>query len=58
MKIRLSMQDRGIQASYWMLKLADALDCGDSLMADAAHDRLLALGFEVAPVRTRRRRRS
>lgn len=57
MKTRRSQLDRGIQASYWMLKLADAVEAGDSLMAEAARAQLLAIGFEVSPVRPRRRRR-
>jgi hypothetical protein len=56
MRIPPADADRGITASYWMLKLADALDSGDALMVSAAQDQLRELGFDVRPHRGRRRR--
>jgi hypothetical protein len=56
MRTRPADADRGITASYWMLKLADALDSGDALMVSAAQDQLRALGFDVRPHRDGRRR--
>jgi hypothetical protein len=58
MRKRSANTDLGIVAVYWFARLTDALESGDTLMADAARDRLLGLGFEVRPRRTRARRRA
>lgn len=57
MKPRAIADIPSVRAIYWFARFSEAVESGDSLLADAARDQLRDLGFEVASVRPSRRRR-
>lgn len=55
MGVRTKTFDSVTLATYWFARLADSLESGDALMADAARDKLRVMGFDVRPIGRRRR---
>jgi hypothetical protein len=56
MRQRPTRKDPSVAAIYWFARFAESIEHGDAIMAGTARDQLRELGFDVQPIRARRRR--